>query len=213
MAVGGKEYGAQVRSIVCLEEVKVHPALAVMAEHYREAATVNEKLLNTVRRDDLRRWSFVMSLLGDGRDFLDIGIGAGQLVNTVASLGTFARVRGADRRSASNLFKMNENWSFLAMDVAGRIPRGLEADVVTCLQCLQYVRPDRHQAALLNLMSLSRKRLLITVPFNEDTEGDASKSTFTITRLANLLPRGKVILMSSKRTVRWALVQWDRSDS
>lgn len=96
---------------------------------------------------DYQRWSLVLSMLRDGDDLLDIGIGRGQFPDAAVSTNMFGRVRGADRKQHS-LYRNDNQFEYVEYDLTTPPPAELRAQVVTCLECIEHIADPAFDAAV-----------------------------------------------------------------
>lgn len=194
--------------VIPLEKVQIRGIIADMLDSYRQAVESGDAPKNAIYKRDYKRWMVVFDKLGEGDSYLDIGIGMGQLVNSAKRSGKFTTVRGADKKPHSGLRNI-DGFEQVEIDLV-QIPNPeYRADVVTCLEVLEHLSNTGLQLAIQNLLFLARKKLLITVPYNEDPLPKFHKQSFSLTRLEQLFPTGKITLISEGAYNRWALVEID----
>ncbi len=154
---------------------------------------------------DYQRWSIVLRRLNGG-DLLDIGIGLGQFPDAAVRSRKFTRVRGADRKPHSE-YRNLIGFEFVTYDLTTD-PGDLAADVVTCMECIEHIPSPGFDDAVANLKRITRKRLIVTVPFEEpEPLPHYHFQRFDMTRLEKLFPGARIDVLQWEGTP-WALVDW-----
>ena len=118
-------------------------------------------------RDDWPRVSFVAERLRPGGDLLDVGVGAGQFVNTLARSGRFRSVVGVDKARFKKYTELEPGISTSAGDIAQLEFPDDSFDVVTCMEVLEHVPSDVFVAGLAELRRVCRGQLIMSLPFCE----------------------------------------------
>lgn len=196
--------------VVPLEKIMIRGIIADMLASYTQAVEAGKIPKNALHKRDYKRWVLILDKMGKGDTFLDIGIGMGQLVNSAKRSGHFKTVLGADKRPHSGLLNL-DGFELVEIDLVQEVDPKFQSDVVTCLEVLEHLTNTGLQAAIKNLYALARKKLIITVPYNETPLPHFHKQSFTITKLENLFPDGKITLIAEGLHNRWAMVEVDRS--
>jgi len=193
------------QQVIDLASIKLDAAVYDTLTEYKAAGTPD----NGLRLNDYRRWSVVLSML-DGGDLLDIGIGMGQFPTAAMKSKRFSRVVGADVRPHTSL-RNTENFELIKYDLT-KAPGELSADIVTCMECIEHIDDRFFQAAVDNLIAMARKRLIVTVPFEEPLPlSTYHKQRFDEPRLKSLFPGCQLRFLKLENRVQWALVDLIRS--
>jgi 2-polyprenyl-3-methyl-5-hydroxy-6-metoxy-1,4-benzoquinol methylase len=105
--------------------------------------------------------------------YADLGCGGGSITHRIAQAIGPSQTVGYDSNPdlidyASRLFP---NISFRPWDLAQNSAPQEQYDLVTCLETLEHV--ENHESALLNLLKITRRILLITVPIELGLLGGA----------------------------------------
>lgn len=112
-----------------------------------------------------RRVDWVLSRMAPGvRTLADIGCGNGICCNRAAESGRFARVVGVDRSLAALEHVSCEQ---RVSDIADLPFEDGEFDACVCLEVLEHLPQEVYRSALRELARISRKQIIITVPFRE----------------------------------------------
>lgn len=118
-------------------------------------------------RHDWLRIGFVLSALQPGGRFLDVGLGAGQFINAVASTGRFDGIHGADPIRFNKYVELTPGIERVDVSIAELPYPDGHFDVVTCMEVLEHVPDDVFSAGLAELRRVCRGQLITTVPFEE----------------------------------------------
>ena len=158
-------------------------------------------------RDDWRRISFVFGLLQRGGDVLDVGVGAGQFINSLALSGEFRSVAGSDPTTFGKYIELvpgidRHNHSVAALPFADD-----SFDVVTCMEVLEHVDGDDFEAGLSELRRVCRGQLIMSVPFREAEPISAShRRRFEPDDIRAAFPDGSYLLLDRPR-MPWIIIE------
>lgn len=190
-------------SIVDLGAVLPHPAV-------ERAKSARAHLKKDSTSWDYARWSFVAGMVAGCDDLLDVGIGMGQFPDAMNYCG-IARIRGVDYRKHS-LLTNETGFEFVIHDITDPPQPDLQAQVVTCMECIEHIPDPQFSAAVAHLKAMARERLIVTVPFEEPIPLPSfHHQRFDQKRLSELFPGSDLILLAKAEKVRWALVDWRRN--
>lgn len=160
---------------------------------------------------DWARVSFVKGLLPEKGDVLDVGVGSGQFINTLANTGKFARVVGADITTHSKFIRLNDRFEMKQLSVADLKFDAGTFDAVTCMEVLEHVDQATFASGLSELRRVCRGTLIMSVPFEEpEPLPSYHKLRFDRADLVRLWPDAKRILLR-RPGVGWAMMVEDRS--
>jgi SAM-dependent methyltransferase len=165
-------------------------------------------------RHDWLRIGFVLGALRPGGRFLDVGLGAGQFINAVASTGWFDGVHGADPVRFNKYVELTAGIERVDVSVAELpFPDG-HFDVVTCMEVLEHVPDDVFVAGLAELRRVCRGQLIMTVPFEEPEPIYAGHCRrFEAADIVRAFPRAERILLE-RPGMSWAVMEeWPQQDS
>jgi glycosyltransferase involved in cell wall biosynthesis len=197
---------------VAIQEALLSPAFETTRTAYRERyAGEGEKFL---RLDDYVRWSYVASRLPAGSSLLDVGVGVGQFLNTLAAGGTFERLVGVDLQPHSKFLRLHDGFAMDYVSIDRLEYRDGEFDIVTCMETLEHL-PDRvFVEGLRQLRRVCRGRLIVTVPFREEKLGTGHVRRFDLVDLERLFPGAAITVMHRRsrangRKTYWALIEED----
>ena len=141
---------------------------------------------------------------------LDIGPGFGQFVNACSRSGWFRSATAADIREASGLIK-EPGVNYVTLDIRSlKVDATLQAEVVTCLEVIEHLTNAGLALAIMNLRKLALRRIIVTVPYYEETRPKFHLQSFTLSRLRTLFPEGDITLIAEKRSILWAMVVVDK---
>lgn len=117
---------------------------------------------------DWRRLEFASRLIpSDCTSVLDVGVGPGAFLNYLASLGRFDRVTGIDKRRYSKFVQLVPDLDYRIMDIGNLSFPDNCFDTVFCMEVLEHLNTRTLEAGLAALRRIAKKRLVMTVPFNE----------------------------------------------
>lgn len=126
-------------------------------------------------QDDQRRIEFITSLIpADASKLLDVGCGNGILVNYLMKEHStrFERICATDRSETSLEFVKTEK---IFSDI-NKLPfEDNEFDVVTCLEVIEHLPLKVFENAIRELLRVTSKYLVISVPYNENLEAKKVK--------------------------------------
>lgn len=117
---------------------------------------------------DWKRIGHAFNIIPKGGNVLEIGVGSGQLLNSLGISGLFREVRGVDIKRHSKFVELTPNIKLDELNIrnlAG-IP-DKSYDVVVCMEVLEHVDQETFDAGLSELRRVCRGVLLMTVPFEE----------------------------------------------
>jgi SAM-dependent methyltransferase len=117
---------------------------------------------------DWRRLEYAASLIpSDCQSVLDVGVGPGAFLNYLALSGRFDRVTGIDKRRYSKFVPLAPNLDYQIMDVGKASFADDSFDMVVCMEVLEHLDSKTLEAGLSSLRRVAKKRLVMTVPFDE----------------------------------------------
>lgn len=197
-------------NIIPLESIRITPDIDWTFRHYKKLAEKGEVAANHLRPADYRRWSFVYDLIPSDVTLMDIGIGAGQFVNSASRSNRFESVIGVDYKYGTGLKQVSAHWTLVIQSLAAqRIPTSLRAQVVTCMECIEHIADPQFDVAVKNLKRMAEERLIVTVPFEEKLPLPRyHKQRFDMDRLNALFPGAEITLISWKGQPLWAVADW-----
>lgn len=159
------------------------------------------------RPDDWARISHVYRRLRKGGAFIDIGLGAGQFLNLVASRGRFTSVHGSDPTTFTKYREFFDGIVRLNHSVADLAWPDDSFDVVTCMEVLEHVTEDVFTTGLAELRRVCRAQLIVSVPFEEPEPLSAGHvRRFTEKDIVTLFPEGSYTLLDRPR-MPWMLIE------
>lgn len=111
----------------------------------------------------------IANIPDDVKSVLDIGCGNGAFVNNLSAKKKIVRIVGVDISQTALTFVNVEK----ILGSITEIPVELNSfDLVTCNEVLEHISPKNYSLALSELMRVSRKYIIITVPNNEYLKGN-----------------------------------------
>lgn len=142
--------------------------------------------------DDWRRISFAGQItVGDTA--ADVGTGTGVFAYLLAHSDAFSKVVGVDIRYNTRMLR-HDAVDYGIADIRETEFSIGQFDSVICMEVIEHLDESSNDAALANLRSAARKRLIITVPFDEpeplwwhDKPG-GHRQKFDLRKLEKLFP-------------------------
>jgi 2-polyprenyl-3-methyl-5-hydroxy-6-metoxy-1,4-benzoquinol methylase len=196
---------------ILLSEVALSPAILKTKQRYAEKLG-EERKLGIYSPSDWARISYVLDQLPKQGSVLDVGVGAGQLINTIAGSGDFLSVEGIDIATHSNFLRMDAPFDVKKMSVAKMAFPDRSFDVVVCMEVLEHLAVADFEAAVRELRRVARKQIVVSVPF-EEPEPIASyhKQRFDLAKIRAIFPKGRLSLLQkvNRKSCPWALVVED----
>lgn len=117
---------------------------------------------------DWRRIEFATRLIPDDcTSVLDVGVGPGAFLNYLALSGRFDRVTGIDKRRYTKFVELAPNLDYQIMDIRNMSFPDNSFDTVFCMEVLEHLDSRTLEAGLSSLRRVTKKKLVMTVPFNE----------------------------------------------
>ncbi len=158
-------------------------------------------------RDDWFRISFVLSAVSRGGTFLDVGLGAGQFINAVASTGWFAEVHGSDPTRFKKYREFESGITRVDASVA-KLPYPDDYfDVITCMEVMEHVPDEIFEPGIAELRRVSRGQLLMSVPYEEpEPISSAHRRRFVADDIRRVFPDAERVLLARPR-MPWALME------
>ena len=156
------------------------------------------------RDADWRRISYAASLLpDDAKSVLDVGVGAGVLLNYLTMAGRFERVVGIDIARHSKFLGLSKEVDWRQMDACDMSFPDNHFDIVFCMEVLEHLENAQFEQALAELRRVTRRRLVASVPFEEPLPLPSfHKQHFDRTRIELVFPTASVTLLH-KQTPKW----------
>lgn len=156
------------RTVVPLRRLPLPGTVASVRDAYiQRHGTDPEDRGGWYTRHDWLRVGFVLGALQPGGRFLDVGLGAGQFINAVASTGRYEAVHGADPVRFNKYVELTPGIERIDVSVAELPFPDDHFDVVTCMEVLEHVPDDVFTAGLAELRRVCGGQLIMTVPYEE----------------------------------------------
>lgn len=162
---------------------------------------------------DWARFGFALELMA-GNTVIDIGAGHGVMVNSLVETRRFRSVSAFDIRTHSQAI-LHEDVTYhqgSIADPALDLPRH---DTVVCMEVIEHLEEKHNEVMLANLRKLAKRRLVVTVPFDEpeplwwhDRPG-GHRQKFTKQKLSALFPNA-VAAFQPRAGVDWIFVVEDK---
>jgi SAM-dependent methyltransferase len=191
-------------------------------ETYQREFGVNEGR-GFFRDADWRRISYAAGLLSkDAKSALDVGVGAGVLLNYLTMAERFERVVGIDIARHSKYLSLSDDIDWLQMDACSMSFPDDHFDIVFCMEVLEHLEDEQLEQALAELRRVTRHRLVASVPFDEPLPLPSfHKQHFDKTRIERVFPTASVTLLhkqapkrdgraKASRVCPWALMVEDQ---
>ena len=168
----------------------------------------------TVQEPDARRYKTCLQIT-TGKSLLDIGINHGILVNAAVMSGQFEEIVGVDL-TRSPYAIIGKEITFRQISILDPDFVTRQFDTVVCMEVVEHLEAEHNDIILKNLRESTRKRLIVTVPFNEpeplwwhDKPG-GHRQKFTLKKLGELFPNA-IATIEPRWGVEWVFVVEDQS--
>ena len=160
---------------------------------------------------DWRRLEFARGLIpSDCKSVLDVGVGPGAFLNYLALSGDFDRVTGIDKRRYSKFVELASDLDYRIMDIGHASFPDKCFDIVFCMEVLEHLDSPTLEAGLSSLRRITRKKLVMTVPFDEPLPLPSYHlQHFDEQRIRETFPDAEIFLVhrnNKKSTWPWAVM-------
>jgi SAM-dependent methyltransferase len=160
---------------------------------------------------DWRRLEFASRLIpSDCASVLDVGVGPGAFLNYLSSLGRFDRVTGIDKRRYSKFVQLVPDLDYRIMDLGNLSFPDNHFDMVFCMEVLEHLDTRTLKAGLAALRRIARKKLVMTVPFDEPLPLPSYHlQHFDEDRIRATFPNAEILLVhrnKDRSTWPWAVL-------
>jgi hypothetical protein len=124
--------------------------------------------------------------------------------NVLHMSGRFERVSGIDIRRYSKLILVDKDIDYRLMDATAMSFEDASFDTVVCMEVLEHMPQDSMVAALSELRRVSKKNLIMSVPFEEPEPLPAyHKQRFTDKELREYFPNAEIKLLKRPKNKGW----------
>ncbi|MEZ5935283.1 MAG: methyltransferase domain-containing protein [Alphaproteobacteria bacterium] len=172
------------------------------------------------RDADWRRINYAVGVIpDDARSALDVGVGAGVLLNHLTMSKRFERVVGIDIERHFNYLNLSNEVDWQQMSVCAMSFPDNHFDIVFCMEVLEHLEDEQFAQALVELRRVTRRRLVASVPFDEPRPLPSfHKQYFDKARISRVFPTASVTLLhkqiaknANSRVCPWALMVEDQT--
>ena len=153
------------------------------------------------RDADWRRINYAANLLPpDAKSVLDVGVGAGVLLNYLTMAERFDDVVGIDIDRHSKFLSLSSDVDWRRMDACSMSFPDNQFDIVFCMEVLEHLEDVQLEQALAELRRVTRHRLVASVPFDEPRPLPSfHKQHFDKKRIEGVFPTASITLLHKQR--------------
>lgn len=159
------------------------------------------------READWKRTSFVLERLQPGGLLLDVGAGAGQFANMLASTEQWDSVTALDH---TRFGKYREYFDGIQRTDASIVKLPFDDDhfdVVTCMEVLEHVPDDVFLPGIAELRRVCRGQLVMSVPFQEQEPlSKGHHRRFEPSDIRELFPDARLTVLTRPR-MPWMIIE------
>ncbi len=159
------------------------------------------------RPDDWKRTSFVLERLRPGGLLLDVGAGAGQFANMLASTEQWNSVTALDH---TRFGKYREYFDGMHRTDASIVELPFDDDhfdVVTCMEVLEHVPDEVLRPGIAELRRVCRGQLVMSVPFQEqEPVSKGHLRRFEPEDISEFFPDGHLTVLTRSR-MPWMIIE------
>lgn len=141
---------------------------------------------------DWRRLAYAYEL-ASGDSVLDVGTGHGVLLHLLADSGKYSQITGFDIRTHSQAI-LREDVTYLTGSIGDANLNLPVHDTVICMEVIEHLEEKYNEVMLRNLRAAAKKRLVVTVPYEEpepvwwhDKPG-GHRQSFSLEKISQLFP-------------------------
>jgi hypothetical protein len=156
---------------------------------------------------DWGRTTYVLSRLRSGDAALDVGAGAGQFMNMMATSGKFGSVTALDHTRFNKYTELFDNIHRVDGSIADMEFEDDSFAVVTCMEVLEHIPTEIFDAGLRELRRVCSGQLVMTVPFEEPeplSKGHVRR--FVERDVMDLFPNGRYTILDRPKKP-WILIE------
>lgn len=153
---------------------------------------------------DWRRLDYATYLIPEEiTSVLDVGVGPGAMLNFLTMCKKYESVVGIDIRKYSRFIEIQEGLDFRLMNVKRLNFEDGSFDVVICMEVLEHLELDDFERAVKELRRVTKKKLIVSVPFEEENPPAYHKQRFTRDNIPEIFPNAEIRLALKPKPGSW----------
>ena len=174
---------------------------------------ISEKHQLSLEEPDIRRHQTCLSII-KGTSLLDVGAGKGILVNAAKISKKANKITALDIKESQGQ-RLKRGIRFVQGSILTEFQKE-KYDTVTCMEVLEHHYSKDNQKILTNLRRAAKKRLILSVPFNEPeplwwhNKPGGHRQKFTLSKLGELFPSA-IATIEPRWGVDWIFLVEDKS--
>jgi len=192
---------------ILIEEIILNDSLA--DEFARYSNEYQHSHPNLIRIQDYVRWSFVQSRITDGKKILDVGVGVGQFINSLARSQRCIVVKGIDIKKHGQYLESEVGDAEVIYSNAISLPfEDNSFDYVTCLEVIEHLEVDDMHKVISEVRRVAKEKAIFTVPYCEKMPLPSyHKQRYTMSRLNEIFSDSEIKLFAEDRIIHWAYIE------
>ena len=190
--------------IIELDKVQLSSELSTMAELkilQRSKIEGRNVGLGMQKHTDYPRWAYMQKIVETSKALLDVGVGAGEFVNSIAMAGKVKGIVGVDYKQHSRYTRHSDNYDMVIADISNfKMFEDNQFDTTVCMEVIEHLPDGVMEKGIAELRRVTSGTLYMSVPF-EETEPifRGHHQRYTRERISFLFPDANIELLYSQK--------------
>ncbi len=190
--------------IIDLDKVRFSSELNTMAELKTlqrskiEGKTVG---LGMQKHTDYRRWAYMQKLVESSKSLLDVGVGAGEFVNSLAMAGKVKKIVGVDYKQHSRYTRHSDNYEMVTADISNfKMFKDNQFETTVCMEVIEHLPDGVMEKGIAEVRRVTNGTLYMSVPFEEpEPIFRGHHQRYDRDRIDSLFPNAKIEILYSEK--------------